>query len=127
MLGKAKTKPSEIFERQIYVPFEGGDQHYMSDMGMEGLSKNLVWASDIPHWDADGPWEGVGALRALKVKKEAEHAIMGKNAATILGIPYEKRVGTSANAKASDKPTSEIVWGAAPLLDPRAAGVTRAA
>ena len=95
----AKTKPSEIFERQIYVPFEGGDQHYMSDMTMEGLSKNLIWASDIPHWDADGPWEGVGALRALKVGQDTERIVMGGNAAKLLNIPYEKRVGTSAKAK----------------------------
>ncbi|MCZ7526527.1 MAG: amidohydrolase [Acidimicrobiia bacterium] len=91
----AKTPPTEIFERQIFVPFEGGDQHYMSDMGMNALSKNLVWASDIPHWDADGPWEGVGALRALKVDSEAERAIMGKNAAKLLNVPYDKRVRTS--------------------------------
>lgn len=94
-----KTLPSEIFERQLYVPFEGGDQHYMSNMGMSALSKNLIWASDIPHWDADGPWEGVGALRALKVTKEVECAVMGGNAAKLLNIPYQKRVGTSAKAK----------------------------
>jgi uncharacterized protein len=97
----ATTKPSEIFERQIYVPFEGGDQHYMSDMGFNALSKNLIWASDIPHWDADGPWEGVGALRALKVPMESQSLIMGGNLARMLGIPYEKRVGTSTSAVAA--------------------------
>jgi predicted TIM-barrel fold metal-dependent hydrolase len=94
----ATTKPSEIFERQIYVPFEGGDQHYMSDMSFNALSKNLIWASDIPHWDADGPWEGAGALRALKVSKEAEALIMGGNLARMLGVPHEKKVGTSRAA-----------------------------
>ena len=94
----ATTKPSEIFERQIYVPFEGGDQHYMSDMSFNALSKNLIWASDIPHWDADGPWEGAGALRALKVSNEAEALIMGGNLARMLGVPYEKKVGTSRAA-----------------------------
>lgn len=94
-----KTLPSEIFERQIYVPFEGGDQHYMSNMGMTALAKNLIWASDIPHWDADGPWEGVGALRALKVAREVECTVMGGNAAKILNVPLEKKVGTSDKAK----------------------------
>jgi predicted TIM-barrel fold metal-dependent hydrolase len=94
----ATTKPSEIFERQIYVPFEGGDQHYMSDMSFNALSKNLIWASDIPHWDADGPWEGVGAMRALKVDPKAEALIMGGNIARMMNVPYEKRVGTSVNA-----------------------------
>jgi predicted TIM-barrel fold metal-dependent hydrolase len=97
----ATTKPSEIFERQIFVPFEGGDQHYMSDMTMSGLSKNMIWASDIPHWDADGPWEGVGAMRALKVPVEVEQIVMGGNAAKLLNVPYEKRVGTSARARAA--------------------------
>lgn len=96
-----KTPPSEIFERQIYVPFEGGDQHYMSDMSFHALSKNLIWASDIPHWDADGPWEGVGALRLLKVSMDAQQAIMGGNFAKLLGIPAEKKVGTSEAAVAA--------------------------
>ena len=98
---KAKTPPSEIFERQLYVPFEGGDQHYMADMSFKALAKNLIWASDIPHWDADGPWEGVGAMRALKVSREVEETVMGANAAKLLGVPYEKRVGTSAKARAA--------------------------
>lgn len=68
---------------------------------MEVLSHNLIWASDIPHFDADGPWEGVGALRAMQVSKEVERRIMGENYAKITGIPCSKAVGTSKNAKAA--------------------------
>jgi uncharacterized protein len=90
---KATTRPSEIFQRQLFVPFEGGDR-WMAPI-FDTMQDNLVWASDIPHWDADGPWEGAGALRALGVSPEVERKVMGQNAARLLNIPYEKRVGTS--------------------------------
>ena len=98
---RGKTRPSEIFERQVFVPFEGGDQHYMADMSFKSLAKNLIWASDIPHWDADGPWEGVGAMRALKVPVDVQTAVMGGNAAKMLNIPHDKKVGTSPSSKAA--------------------------
>lgn len=96
---RTTIRPSELFARQVYVAFEGGDQTtYYSQKGITDFSKNLIWASDIPHWDADGPWEGAGALRAMKVTKEVEARIMGANAAKILGVPHVKRVGTSGKA-----------------------------
>ena len=90
---KAKTPPSEIFQRQLWVPYEGGDQ-WMFPI-LDTMADRLIWASDIPHWDGDGPWEGAGALRMAKVPDEIERKIMGANAAKLLDIPYEKRVGTS--------------------------------
>lgn len=95
---KAKTPPSELFERQIYLPFEGGDRAHTKE-GVERMAKNLVWASDIPHFDGDGPWEGGGCLRdILHVDRKVEAMIMGGNAARLLNIPCEKRVDTSKNA-----------------------------
>jgi predicted TIM-barrel fold metal-dependent hydrolase len=95
-LPNAKTRPSEIFQRQMYVPYEGGDQ-WMAPI-FNKMQDNLIWASDIPHWDADGPWEGAGALRALGVSPEIERKIMGGNAAKLLNVPYEKKVRTKAAA-----------------------------
>jgi predicted TIM-barrel fold metal-dependent hydrolase len=93
---KGQTRPSEIYERQIYVPFEGGDMHtLLSPKGIDKLSKNWVWASDIPHWDADGPWEGYGALKALGASDEAIRRTMGGNQARLFDIPYTKTVGNS--------------------------------
>ena len=94
---RATTPPSEIFQRQMFIAFEGGDQQYMAETAFEALSDKLLWTSDIPHWDADGPWEAVGALRARKVPDSVERAVMGANAARLLGVPYEKRVGTSVS------------------------------
>ena len=91
----AKTKPSEIFERQIYTMFEGGDRWMTACENITKIADNLLWASDIPHWDADGPWEGGGALMVIGVSDEVQRKIMGENFARILGIPYEKRIGTS--------------------------------
>lgn len=95
-LPNAKTRPSEIFQRQMFVPYEGGDQ-WMAPI-FNKMKDNLIWASDIPHWDADGPWEAAGALRALGVSPEIERKIMGGNAAKLLNVPYEKKVRTAAAA-----------------------------
>ncbi|MCZ7527933.1 MAG: amidohydrolase [Acidimicrobiia bacterium] len=100
---RATTPPSEIFERQVFVAFEGGDRLYLSPQVFDRLARNLVWTSDIPHWDADGPWEAVGALRALGASEAAERAVMGGNAARLLGVPHEKRVGTSPASPAAGR------------------------
>jgi predicted TIM-barrel fold metal-dependent hydrolase len=92
---RAHTPPSEIFERQIFVSFEGGDRLQMSAESIERLAGHLVWTSDIPHWDADGPSEAVRALRQIGASAPAEAAVMGANAARLLDIPYERLVGTS--------------------------------
>src|SRR5690606_4836968 len=96
---KAKTPPSELVKRQVYFMFEGGDRSQTKE-SVERFSNNLVWCSDIPHFDADGPWEGGGCLRdVLKVSREVEAKIMGGNAAKLLNVPYEKHIGTSKNTK----------------------------
>ncbi len=41
----------------------------------------------------------VYAARLLAERPEVEEIVMGGNAAKLLGVPYEKRVGTSARAK----------------------------
>lgn len=97
-IDNCKTKPSELFHRQCYAMFEGGDR-YQTKEGVEKMAKNLIWCSDIPHFDAEGPWEGGGTLRALKVDKAIERQIMGETGARLLNIPYVKRIGTSKNAK----------------------------
>lgn len=95
---KAKTPPSELAERQVYFMFEGGDRG-QTKQDVERRANNLIWCSDIPHYDADGPWEGGGCLRYLDVNEADQKLIMGGNAAKLLDIPYEKRVGTSKNTK----------------------------
>lgn len=96
---KAKTPPSELVDRQVYFMFEGGDRGQTRET-VEAFADNLVWCSDIPHFDADGPWEGGGCLRdILKVSPEVERKIMGGNAARLLDIPYEKAIGTSPKTK----------------------------
>ena len=96
---KAQTPPSELVARQVYFMFEGGDRSQTRE-DVERRAKNLVWCSDTPHYDGDGPWEGGGCLRdILKVSKDVEAQIMGGNAAKLLKVPYEKRIGTSKNTK----------------------------
>ena len=82
----AKTLPSEIFKRQIYVPFEGGGQQLLSAEGITKLADNLIWASDIPHADSDPPAEAVVAFKKLGVPEDVQAKIMGGNASKLTGI-----------------------------------------
>ena len=48
-----KTKPSELFRRQIWVTFEDDDigLKLLSDLGED----KVIWASDYPHPDSTWP------------------------------------------------------------------------
>jgi predicted TIM-barrel fold metal-dependent hydrolase len=83
---EAKSLPSEVFKRQMYVPFEGGGQQLLAAEGFVKLADNLFWASDIPHHDSDPPEEAVQAFKRLGVPEDVQAKIMGENASKFTGI-----------------------------------------
>jgi uncharacterized protein len=79
-----KTKPSELFKRQVYVTFQ---QSPVAMRLLEFYGDNLLWASDYPHPDSIWPnsrrtiEQTMGHLPAQTIKK-----ITCDNAARLYGL-----------------------------------------
>lgn len=89
-----KTKPSEVFKRQVYGTF----QQSPTAMRLTEFwgAENLLWASDYPHPDSIWPnsvrtiGETMGHMDADEVRK-----IVGGNAAKLYGLDLSKATVTA--------------------------------
>ena len=77
--------PSEIFRRQCYVAFESEDAAMprLADV----LGGSMIWGSDYPHFDGEGPGEALENLRL--VPEETRRGIMSGNAARLYRLPLD--------------------------------------
>ncbi len=80
-----KSLSTEIFKRQIYISFESAERAAAPLSPM--LQDNLIWASDIPHHDADPPEGAVEQMNQLGISKDIQAKVMGQNSARLFGIP----------------------------------------
>ena len=80
-----KSLPTEIFKRQIFISFESAERAAAPLSPM--LQDNLIWASDIPHHDADPPEGAVTQMNRLGIPKDIQAKVMGHNSARLFGIP----------------------------------------
>jgi uncharacterized protein len=60
-----KDKPSEYFRRQCFIAYDA-DETTLEYIAAHGLSENILWGADYPHFDCLYP----GALNELKEKLE---------------------------------------------------------
>ena len=58
-----KDKPSEYFRRQCFIAYDA-DETTLEYIAAHGLSENILWGADYPHFDCLYP----GALHELKEK-----------------------------------------------------------
>ena len=82
-----KTRPSEIFQRQVYVgcePFEDP----LFEWAIEALGDdNMVLATDQPHWDSIPPGGAIKpVLESTKLSESTKRKILGGNAAALMGL-----------------------------------------
>ena len=77
-----KSLPSEIFARQCYVAFESEEQ--ASPRLADVLGDTMIWASDYPHFDGEGPEEAMENISGLA--EDTQRKILGENAARLYGI-----------------------------------------
>jgi predicted TIM-barrel fold metal-dependent hydrolase len=80
-----KTKPSEIFKRQIYVTFQEDDVA-MSLLDFYGADK-VLWASDYPHPDSIWPnSRATIARQTAGLSEEVRRKLTHDNAAKLYGL-----------------------------------------
>ena len=82
-----KMKPSEYFQRQVYLgcePFEDP----LFEWAVETLGDdNLVLATDQPHWDSIEPGGAVKpVLESTVFSEETKRKVLGGNAAKLIGL-----------------------------------------
>jgi predicted TIM-barrel fold metal-dependent hydrolase len=84
-----KTRPSELFRRQMYVDFwyEAAGIELRHDIGL----KNIVWESDFPHPTATYPdsWKYVDWTLS-GVPKDEKDQILWKNAVELYGFKVDR-------------------------------------
>ncbi len=77
--------PSEYFERQGFVVFEGDEK--LLDVAAEHIGNSIVWAIDYPHADSSFPHGGRDFLDNLaKLPEEKQRAIAWDNAARAFSL-----------------------------------------
>jgi predicted TIM-barrel fold metal-dependent hydrolase len=78
-------KPSEYFERQVWVSVDPDEKTLATTVGQIGAGK-VLWATDYPH--ADGELGVVAeVLEAVEDMSETDqHRILGRNAADLYGF-----------------------------------------
>lgn len=81
-----KTKPTEIFERQIYATFE---EEPLGPTLLPLLPpKNFMWASDYPHPDSTWPESKKAIEHALgSLPPETIHLVTSENCKTLYNLP----------------------------------------
>jgi len=82
-----KSKPSELFKRQIYASFQD-DPVAMSLLQIMG-EDNVLWASDYPHPDSTWPYSGA-AIEAQMADLPAamKKKLLHDNAAKLYGLEF---------------------------------------
>ena len=81
-----KTRPSEIFSRQIYATFEE-EPHGAALMPLLGTD-NLMWACDYPHPDSTWPNSRAAIAHSLgKLGEEAVRKVTGETCKRIYRLP----------------------------------------
>ncbi|HVA68605.1 MAG TPA: amidohydrolase family protein [Candidatus Binataceae bacterium] len=69
-----KHRPSELFRRNCYVAYDP-DETTLQYVVAAGLSENILWGADYPHFDCLYP----GALKELREKLDTMAAAVGEN------------------------------------------------
>ncbi len=82
-----KTDPWDLFRRQCYISFEGGEAAL--PLMAEMLQDQIFWASDYPHYDAEAPDEALQNLVGGKVPREIQAKILGGNAIRMYGLELD--------------------------------------
>ena len=86
MLPPLSLKPSEYFQRQCFLACESDDVAFkmVEALGMEDV---LMWASDYPHFDCEGP-DSVKELRKSceGLPESVQRKVFGENAARCYGL-----------------------------------------
>ena len=82
-----KTRPSELFKRQIYASFQD-DPVAMSLLQFMG-EKNVLWASDYPHPDSTWP-NSQAKIEAQMghLAPETRKRLLHDNAAELYGLDF---------------------------------------
>lgn len=80
-------KPSEYFERQVWVSVDPDETTLATTVGQIGAGK-VLWATDYPH--ADGELGVVAeVLEAVEhMPTDDQHRILGRNAAELYGLEW---------------------------------------
>lgn len=80
-----KLLPSEYFERQGFVVFEGDEKAF--SFAAEHIGRSMVWGADYPHADATFPGAG-DAIRAnlATLPEELQRAVAWENGRRALGL-----------------------------------------
>ena len=80
-----KLLPSEYFERQGFVVFEGDEKAFA--FAAEHIGSSMVWGADYPHADATFPGAG-DAIRTnlAKLPEPLQRAVAWENGRRALGL-----------------------------------------
>ena len=83
-----KDKPSEYFRRQCFIAYDA-DETTLEYIAEHGLSENILWGADYPHFDCLYP----GALNELKEKleklsPEVGERLLDKNPARFYNVKF---------------------------------------
>ena len=82
-----KSLPTEIYQRQIFISFEAAERGAAALAPL--LQDTLIWASDIPHHDADAPEGAVEKMNKIGLPKDIQAKVMGQNSARLFGISLD--------------------------------------
>jgi predicted TIM-barrel fold metal-dependent hydrolase len=91
MVPEITMPPSRYFHRQCFISTEPGDPHVRSvvkDLGHD----RILFASDFPHYDAVFPGAVQAFVEQSGLEDETLTAILGRNIARLVGMPYSRRV-----------------------------------
>jgi uncharacterized protein len=85
MVPEITMAPSHYFQRQCFVSTEPGDACLAAAVAAVGFER-ILFASDFPHYDAVFPGAVRTFMETTSLSSEARSAILGRNAARLLGI-----------------------------------------
>ena len=89
-----KTKPSDLFKRQIYVTFQ---EDYVAMRLLEFFGEDkLLWASDYPHPDSIWPRSHeIVARQMAQLSEQQRYKITRGNAAALYGLNVDEPAAAS--------------------------------
>jgi predicted TIM-barrel fold metal-dependent hydrolase len=84
--GAIRTRPSELFRRQVYATFE--EEPFGPELIPLLGPENFMWACDYPHPDSTWPDSRAAIEHALgKLSPEAIRKVTGENCRALYRLP----------------------------------------